>query len=377
MAGYFDFLHIKGRTAGSSNELSLDVLEHKSAEIDGKASRAAKLPKAPKASQGSYHGVAGTATLSGQAEVEKRKRARRSHRLRLRAIAAVTIAALVAVGIYAGVRYHETQTDITGRVGALVDRLAEVDETLAEIDAMMKDPLGIEQADRTRVVSAMPKLTTELNRITIDAQSLLDLPVDEQAEVAIGQISKTAQTRNGMITAAQEALSFAAEANDQIKRANTAWSNVVAADQLAREAIALANKASTQEATEQALEMTREARDSLVSALEDLRDMKTAYRIDFAAQEAYLSKKAEALDDSISTSEALLAGDRAAAAAANEAYNDADDEAVQLAADLPLSIDDLVRARFDSIIAEYRARYDDVRDRTVEADAVIRKYLGR
>ena len=78
MAGVFDFLHIKKYTAGSSNELSFDVLEQMSVEADGKAKKKASsketLPssssngaKTPKASKGSFAGVANTMTLSGQA----------------------------------------------------------------------------------------------------------------------------------------------------------------------------------------------------------------------------------------------------------------------------------------------------------------------
>ena len=377
MPGNFEFLHIKRRTAGSSNELSFDVLEHKSVKADEKTQRNAKIPKAPKPSQGSYHGVTGTATLSGQAEVEKRKRARRSRRLRLKVLGGVAIAALVAVGVYVGVKYYESQSDINARIVALVDRLAEVDETLAEADSMMRDPLTVSQADRSRVTSAMPKLSTELNRITIDAQSLLDLSVDERSEIVIGQITKTAQTRNNMIAVAKETLDFAAEANAQIDRATNAWNNVISADQLAREATNIANTASTPEMTSKTLEMTREARDRFSRALSEFQNMKTVYRIDLADQEAYLAKKIEAMDKSIATSEALLAGNRSAAAAANDAYNDADEEAVLLAADLPASIDDIVRERFVKIIADYKARYADARIRTVEADAVIREYLGR
>jgi len=377
MPGNFEFLHIKRRTAGSSNELSFDVLEHKSVKADEKTQRNAKIPKAPKPYQGSYHGVTGTATLSGQAEVEKRKRVRRSHRLRLKVLGGVAIAALVAVGVYVGVKYYESQSDINARIVALVDRLAEVDETLAEADSMMRDPLDVSQADRSRVTSAMPKLSTELNRITIDAQSLLDLSVDERSEIVIGQITKTAQTRNNMIAVAKETLDFAAEANTQIDRATNAWNNVISADQLAREATNIANTASTPEMTSKTLEMTREARDRFSRALTELQNMKTVYRIDLADQEAYLVKKVEAMDKSIATSEALLAGNRSAASAANDAYNDADEEAVRLAADLPASIDDIVRDRLEKILADYKARYADARIRTVEADAVIREYLGR
>lgn len=378
MAGNFDFLHIKRRTAGSSNELSFDVLDLKSAEAAGKSSRSSKLPKAPKASQGSYHGVAGTSTLSGQAEVEKRKRARRASRLRLRVLAAAAIVALVAVGVYAAAHLHEERMDYTTRIHALVDRLAEVDETMYEIDAMMQDPLDRADSDsRADVLAAMPKLTTELNRITVDAQSLVEMPLDEQATIAVGQISKSAQARIAMINAASEAFALADDAADQVNRANRMWNDVLAADQLAREGIAAANKATTPEAATQALESTRQARRAFAEALGELREMEAAYRIGLADQESYLAKKVEALDKAVETSEALLAGDREAASKANDAYNDADFEAASLAAELPPALGELVETRFAELMEERKSRYADPRQSAVQADSVIRDYLSR
>ena len=191
MAVDFDFLHIKQRTAGSSNELSFDVLEHRSAEVDGKAPRSSSHPMAPKASQGTYHGVAGTSTLSGQDEVEKRKKARRSHRIRLRIVAAVVIVALIGIGVYTGVRIHEQKMDFADRVVVLVNRLSDIDKELVAIDEMMEDPLNGENADaRAEGLSKMPRLTTELNRISVEAQSLAELASDDKSREVADQIGQ-------------------------------------------------------------------------------------------------------------------------------------------------------------------------------------------
>lgn len=377
MAGIFDFLHIKQRTAGSSNELSFDVLEHKSAEASGKASRTTMLPKAPKASQGSYRGVAGTSTLSGQAEVEKRKRARRLHRIRLQVVAAIVIIALIGVGVYSGMRIYEDRMDFAGRVNALVDRLMAVDVELAAIDGMMVDPLNAEMAEeRSAALSKMPKLTTELNRISVDAQSLAELADDDKGKMVVDQISKAALARNGMMSIASEAFRFSNEANDQVERTNRIWSDVLDADQTAREAISAANKATSPEAASGALDSLRVANDGFEGALSEMQDMSATYGVDFSDQQAYLAKKTEAMGYAIETSEALLAGNRDAAKEANERYNDADAEAVQLASELPPSPGDAVQERFAVLMDERLDRYGEARSRTVETDSIIREYLG-
>ena len=149
------------------------------------------------------------------------------------------------------------------------------------------------------------------------------------------------------------------------------------ADQMAREAVSEANKASTQEATSAVIDKTRSALEGIAQARAELADMSAVYRIDFSAQDAYLAKKTEALEKSIETSEALLAGDRSAATNANDAYNQADSAAAaaELAEALPPSIGGLVHDQFERNMGELQKRYTEARDRTVEIDSVIRQYL--
>lgn len=377
MAGSFDFLHIKRRTAGSSNELSFDVLEHKSDEVAGRASRGSKVPKAPKASQGTYHGVGSSVALSSQDEVNKRKKARQGRRIRLYAITAVAVIALVAFGVYAAMSFYEVQKDTATRIGELVDRLSAVDETLVEIDGMMVDPFDPEEAQRRQTLLAdVPKLTTELNRISVDAQTMLDLSLDDQAAVTVGQLNAAAQARNGMLNAASEAFALSQTASEQVSRANSAWNGVLNADQQVRAAISSSNKATTQDATRQALDQMNEANDGFTWALSELRDIAESYGVDLSAQQTYLNKKIEAVGKAAETSEALLAGDRAWATEANDAYNAADAEAANLAASLPASVGDIVQTQFEVSMEKVQARYDASRERAVSADSVIREYLG-
>ncbi len=377
MASVFDFLHIKGQTAGSSNELSLDVLEQRSVEANGKANRQSKLPKAPKASQGSYHGVAESSTLSGQAEVEKRKKARHAHRIRLQIIGFVAIAALIGFGIYAGVRYHEDKVDIEGRIVKLVERLSVVDDTLVDVDALMVDPFDPEKAEaRGEVIADSAMLKTELNRIATDAQTLSDLPLEETTLMTIKQIGEAAKARSAMLTAAEEAFRLSSDIATQAQLANSIWGNVIDADQHAREAIAAANRASSPDATRQALELLNSAKQEFEDARYELNQMSASYGISFTDQVAYLSKKIEAMEKAIETSEALLAGDREAAKAANDAYNSADAEAADLAAGLPLALTDLVESGFKTKMEDCQKRYNNARSNTVEIDSIIREYVG-
>lgn len=376
MAGIFDFLHIKQHTAGSSNELSFDVLDHKLAEADGRSGHG-KLPKPPKATQGSYLGVSGAAPVSADAEVEKRKQARRRHRLRLRAATAVIFIALAAAGVYAASVFQEQQEDFSGRINGLVERLKTVDETLVVVDGLMEDPLSAEQASqRSEILDKTPQLTSELNRVSVDAQTLSIAQLTDQEKVVVGQINEAAQARRAMLAAAQEAFLYSSDAATQVNRANAAWNDVLDADQLARDAISEANKATTQEATQQSLDKIDRAREGFTGALSELRDFSQSYGIELDDQIAYLEKKVESLDYAVETSEALLSGNRDAAQSANESYNKADAEAAKMAGDLPPSIGDLVSERYEKGVVPYQSAYTEARNRAIQTDSIIREYLA-
>lgn len=399
MSGVFDFLHIKRHTAGSSNELSFDVLDQLSAEADGKASRSLKTPKAPKApkdpmvptvtkppkvsktpksAQDGYHKVSGSSTLSGQEEVEKRKKARRSHRVRLKAIVALVVVAVIAAGAYAGVKYYADQADFKAQTTALVNRLTDVDETLVKIDALMKDPLNGEEAQkREQAIKDIPKTMSELDRVSNDAKALMKLSINEDEEMIVGQIDRAARARTDMLAAAEDAFVLSSDAAGLVSQANAIWNGVLNSDQLAREAISQANRATTQEATTQALEAVRQAQEGFAMALADMQELGREHGIDFSDQEAYLAKKVESLEHAAATSEALLAGDRDAAKSANDAYNVADEEAVRLAGTLPPSMGDIVQQQFDTMMEKYEEQYGEARNSAVKVDAIIREYLSR
>lgn len=377
MAGIFDNLHVKRNTAGSSNELSFDVLDLKRDEADANAMKSAKAPKFPKASKGSYHGVTGTATLSGQVEVMQRKAARQSHRLRLRIVAAVLVAAAVGALAYLGIANKDNQEDFSENIDALVARLMVVDETLSKADEIMLGSFDEDNAGlRAEIKSKVPALSTELNKISVDAQTLQQFGLKERDAVAARQVDESAKARVAMLGIIEEGFALADESVVQVERANELWNEVLAADQLAREAIAQANKATTPEATQEVLDKTREALDGFNGVLAGLQEMEGAYGMDFSAQKTYLRKRVESLELAAKTSEALLAGDREGARSANDAYNEADAEAARLADGLPPSIGDIVRTCFEDKIADCQHRYESARERTVQADSNVRAYLA-
>ena len=378
MPGSFDFLHIKRHTAGSSNELSFDVLDAARSQLDDTSKKSPRAAKTPSASRGSYHGVAGTSTLSAIPEVERRKKLRRARAIRIRVITAIVVVVAVGALGFAGYSFYQSKLDFSDRYHALVSDLSAIDEELIKVDAVMTDPLAASMyEDRAEAKKKLDWIAQKLDAVSDTTEKTIPYAMGDKDAVALTQMDNTIEGRKDMLAAAKSALEVADKFDQELDTSKKAWNKVLNADSTAREATASANNASTDESTESAKQMTQEARDQFVEARVDLEGV--AYRhesVDFSAQLEYLDKRIEALDHAIATADALIAGDREQATASNDAYNKADEEAAQLAQELPLLLDDQVRSAFNEEIAPHAKKYNEARDSVSEADADIRAYLS-
>jgi hypothetical protein len=124
--------------------------------------------------------------------------------------------------------------------------------------------------------------------------------------------------------------------------------------------------------------MTQSALDELRAAREALAGIAKKWsKLDLSKQLAYLDKRIEALEHGIATSDALLELDRDRATEENEAYNKADQEAVELANSLPMSISESIESDFKEQAEAFLTDYEKARDQAISSDAAIREYLGQ
>lgn len=379
MAGPFDFMHIKGRTAGSSNELSFDVLDAARSDYGKKRKKDKKAPKAstPAPSQGSYHGVSGTATLSAAPEVERRKRERRTHSLKLGFVAVIAVVALVGAAGYFGYTYMMGQQNFTGSYDSLINRFRELDKTIVQVDAIMANPYDSGQMEaEANLLDKFPQMTRELNALTAEARSMKELTSVPEDTAALSGVESAATARKDMLSAAEGAFTLSKQVKGVAYQADKVWSSVSEADAKAREATEIANAASTQEETQQARDATVEAYNLFEEALISLQDVgnQTPGTV-FDLEISYLKKRVAALDAAIDTEDALLSGDRNTAEAKNETYNDADAEAAMLAARFETSPGRQVREAFQVDMTAWQEKYQDARAEAATADATVRSYL--
>ena len=425
----FGHLHIKRHTKGTSNELSLDVLDAKRDELDARkdrkntmsfmldfrrkpgdgrgsdasAMRGDAVAVSAVRSAGAHRGspaVAlprGTRWGRGRAkalskvpssvpgnplipvdEVLRRKRARHKSTVRKYVLGFGAIAVAAAVAVFFGMNAYRAQQEFGGQFRTVVDAVSASDAYLVEIDAAMNDPLGsttpeeraLLRKEAVAVTSAADNTLAEAARLAADAPA-------EQDKVALEQLEDGARGRKNMVGLAMEAFGIADAASTAETTATSAWDLVISADVAARDALSRANSATTTSALAETTTVLQQSSGEFGAALQQLRGLEaTVEGVDLSAHEAYIEKRIETLGFAIATNEALAAGDRATAAAQNELYDAGDRESADMAERLPVSIGSVVDAAFTDAVLDAQSRYDKERDRVSVADSRVRSYLG-
>ena len=363
MAGPFDHLHIKGRTAGTSNELSFDVLD---------AVRSGDNAKKPRGIF-TTPGVASPASLSAVPEVERRKRARRNRTLRLWVISVTVIAVLAVAAGFAGYRLYQDRAEYTGRYDALVARFVDIDKTIVEVDQLMRNPLNsVEEQKREQVLEKFGTVETELDDVVAAANDLAADPAAPIDSSAASAIEAAASARRDMLDAAEGAFKLSEIVNKHVDSATSAWNKVLSGDSAAREATKRVNAAASEDALADARKLTETAIESMTEGRTELERLAAELGITFAPEIAYIDKRLDSLSAGVQTADALLAGDRAAAASANNAYNASDAEAADMARSLGASVGEQVKALYDDEVQRVLDAYAAARSSAATADSVLR-----
>ena len=396
--------HIKSHTAGTSNELSFDVLDAARSELDGQKGSSRFRKRTPKGGEGQsvsflFNGIEGVpdkkggkqrtpdaradfsanlSVLAAQEEVSRRKKARRAHNIRTRVL--VVVAILFVLGVIGTFAYHlyMEQRDFDEKFADLTARFTAIDADIVTADSVMGSLFDVDADEaRAKALDTIPRTRNNLAVTKTQALSLQAEAKSSRDQMVMGQMILAIEAREDMITAAQQSIELANKIEKSVAAANDAWAEAFVADQRAREAAQMANIASTDEAFQESKDATDEAIEGFESTLYSLQYLENILPgLDLSAQKAYVEKKIEALRYASETSQAIIDSDREAAVANNNAYNQAEIEAASLAEGLPVSLEPTVRALFDEELERLMGTYDEARTRAIEADSVIRNYLG-
>lgn len=410
--GIVENLHIKGNTAGTSNELSLSVLDERSKKADGKSSTTPRLSRLNKVSVFSVEngtsrkekksekkaekraeknaGYALDLSTKGraararkralddpEAEIRRRKSARRARRV---VGTVVGVAASIAVIAYAGYHlwsaYQQNMENLTV-LGQAMQELETADEVVLAVDELATDGIGdTSDEDLDALIAQIDDARIHINA----AAAFGDTAYESMEQSADREAALKAQESAAARTELLDDALIIIQAESQARTASTAmqqcWDSLVAADALLKEAAAMVTE-TTNENVKASEEKTIQARDTLNEAAASLASAQEAYpSADLSVFESYIAKRLEAIEYALASNEAIYIQDKATADEQNALYNDADAEAVEIAQKLPKDPTQPIEDALEADTQETRDSYFDTREAAAQSDAYIRDYLG-
>lgn len=315
---------------------------------------------------------------SAQVEMERRKKIR--HRRRVRLAVAVVVACVVAAGLagnYAYQRYR-LYNDQSELINHAVEEIVSADERVVQLDSLIGDPMAEIKNDTWKELEKnLPATESHLDSARDTSNDLLPVLGEGDMQIVTGQIIDACDARQVMIDSGKSIFEAAEAANDTSDSVAQIWADVLQADSVARDGVALLSAGSLDDSMASAKEKLHEAASSFQNARYELQQLENANaNLDLSKLTEYLDKRLEALDYASATAQALLDRNKSEATSQAKLYNEADSAAVKLAAALPTDLSEPVKAAFEKDIEDLRKKYDDARYAASAADDRIRDYLA-
>lgn len=320
-----------------------------------------------------------------QEEVARRKKTRKTRK----AFALAALAVLVAVGLGVGgtalMQYLEQQQTKRGQLTSFIGMVEEADETVLAFDELVVTQIngGVDAMGVDALASAYEDMAADLDLAredlerarTLVEQVLIDLtdPTDiEAANQAIASIN----ARINLIDAGRLLMDEMISGRSAAQAASEGWSMILAGDTAAREAAAMVSNPSV-ESIQKSMERSNAALEAFTQAVEKLSFADSAYEaVDLSAYVSYAQTRVDAQRHALASDQAYLDRNKEILASENDAYNQLDAAAAEMAKSLSGDPGELIEAYSNEQLAVLIDQYSSERSHAGTADAILRDYLG-
>lgn len=407
-------LHVKKNTAGTSNELSVSVLDDLKAQTESGGKRSARPNRrgivafasrksiaantqgaAPVLTDGNKGPALGLPSIQGQnkreerqqqarqraldnpeAEIKRRKRSRRVRRWALACALVVALGAATAFGVHAILEAFEIQQENLALLHQGFDELESADAVILAMDAVVTgdvDDASLEEIASIR--AQLPDIEVNLNAAEAFANEASSRITAQRDKDAAYQAQRSVEARREMINQGLILMEADENAKTAVDAIDECWSLVLQADALLKDAAELVvdttdeNVRASEEKTRLALEALNQAQAALLRAQE-------SYAGDYSTLESYIAKRQESIGYALASDAAIYLQDKATAEYQNALYNEADAAAVELAKALPSNPAQPILDAYEANTARARQDYLQARSQAGESDAFLRDYLS-
>ena len=311
-------------------------------------------------------------------EIKRRKKNRRVRRFA--AIAVASLCCCVCIGaaaLFAANAYEQSKSNLA-LLSQAFDEIEKADSLVLSMDDLvMKDESIVTVEELAELEQGMSDAGVHLNAACAFSDEAFQAMGESPGKDAARQVSESADARRDMMKYAEALLHADADARSAVESAERCWDQILEADGLMKEAADLVADTTVENVT-----ASQGKSEQAIALLDEAAASLASAQAecpsaDFSALAALIEKKREQNVYAVESDKAIYIQDKATAESFNESYNRADAEAVELAAALPERPAQPILDRLDAQTSETRSRYLDARKRAAESDAFIRDYLGR
>lgn len=311
-------------------------------------------------------------------EIKRRKKNRRVRRFAAIAVASLCCCACIgAAALFAANAYEQSRSNLA-LLSQAFDEIEKADSLVLSMDDLvMKDESVVTVEELDELEQGMSDAGVHLNAACAFSDEAFQAMGESPGKDAARQVSESADARRDMMKYAEALLHADADARSAVESAEKCWDQVLEADGLMKEAADLVADTTVENVT-----ASQGKSEQAIALLDEAAASLASAQAecpsaDFSAIAALIEKKREQNVYAVESDKAIYIQDKATAESFNESYNRADAEAVELAAALPERPAQPILDRLDAQTSETRSRYLDARKRAAESDAFIRDYLGR
>lgn len=398
-------LHLKEFSQGKPNELSLNVLEQKAAAHSEKPKKSFGLPiggfgaknkkaggeraDAPTASTtaaatpatpASPNQSGGSSFLGSDshAEIQRRQQRRKTYRRVSIAIVAVICVCLIGVGGYWAYQQYERLSTSIGLTKEACSYIEKSDEVVVAIDEYFQTEFGDGTIDTaTQLIADIDTANTALDKAKDYATQARDnLEGSSRDKEAAERALSTIDARASMLSIAEERLNDDIAAKKALDAMDGAQAAIDSGNALMVRAAQVVSD-TTEDNVNDSTKYTTSAQESFTEAKNKVSSAQECYpEADLSTLASYLDARLTAASEALLSNAAILLQDRQTAESHNDAYNAADTEATQLAADLDSNITQPIIDAYSSNEEALESAYNEARSSAAANDAFLRDYLG-
>lgn len=352
------FLHIKRHTKGTSNEISLSVLDSRNEGVDSVSAEPSSF-------------------ADPEREIAHRKNRRLARKIVSGAVGAVVLVAAIGLTTYSLAVEYQKQSTYQALLHEALAEVTQADETIVTMDATIIGTVDEETVVKMKEIPAdLPACTIILDHAEDTACTAFEGMRDSADKEAAGQAQAAITARKTMIEEGDKIMQASLKARNAAETLSSAWAIILSADATARDAAARVTPT-----TPENVKRSKEGSDRALSQFKEAKAKIEAAGASYATADLhllseYVNKRIEATNYALASDEAILVRDKKTAEANNAAYNQIDAQAAALSKQLPTDPTEPIYAAYDASISSSFSAYHDARRAAGTADSFLRDYLG-